>query len=356
MGADTRTLLTITRALIYSIIDYGSATYTATNNQKIKKLETAQNKALRISTYALPNTKTEELYRQTGHPTIKERRDKQILKQWANRSQHGNNLPTNIHLRNKSWDKIGFRGKNAKKKNSNRWTENKLPPYQLTKRLLEKHKLNTIKIEKPNAKSQPPCTIIPPQIDLTLLKQPKKYSNPPVAKQKALEHINKTYSNHYHIYTDGSKNEIGTGAAAHTHTCTYTYKLDKNHSILTAELIAIRQALAITNSTTITQTQLLILTDSLTSLQNLANPFQSSRTKITNQILKHIKELEKKGIHTTLLWIPSHTNIVGNETADRGAKYGSRQGKPLTTSIHTSEIQSQIRAIYTRTPTPNSQT
>ena len=201
-GTDTFILLTCTKTLIYSVIDYGSTTYTATNNSKIKQLQIIQNKALRICTNALPNTKNEELYNKTGHLTLIERRDKQTLKQWANRIQHGSNLPTNTHLQNKKWDKKGYNLQKAKKKKSNKWTENKLPPYQLTKKLLEKHNLNSLNTEDHNTKPQPPWTINPPIIDLTLLKQPKKYSNPPLAKQKALEHINKKYPNHYYIYTD----------------------------------------------------------------------------------------------------------------------------------------------------------
>ena len=241
----------------------------------------------------------------------------------------------------------------ATKFKKNKWTENKLPPYQQTKKLIEKYKLNSLKLEDPKNQPQPPWTINTPKIDLTLLKQPKKHNQPHLAKQRALEHINKKYFNHHHIYTDGSKSKMGTGAAAHTPTFTQTYKLDKRHSILTAELEAIQKALTIAKNTLKTKTQILILTDSLTSLQNLANPFQTTRAQITNAICKQITTLEKKEIKTTLLWIPSHINITGNETADKGAKYGSKHGIPLNTPIHIPELQAEIKQIFkNKFPTP----
>lgn len=56
-GGDKHTLQMATRALIYSITDFGSTMYTATNNIKIKSIQIVQNNAQRLSTYALPNTK-----------------------------------------------------------------------------------------------------------------------------------------------------------------------------------------------------------------------------------------------------------------------------------------------------------
>ena len=48
-------------------------------------------------------------------------------------------------------------------------------------------------------------------------------------------------------------------------------------------------------------------------------------------ILKHTHEIrDTYGVEIIMLWIPGHSNIPGNDVADRLAKEGSRQEQPAT--------------------------
>lgn len=88
--ADTHTLLTATRSLLYSRIEYGVTTHTASNNTRVKELQIHENKALKISTHSIPNTQMNTLSQQTSQLTLLQRRNKNILKLYDNRTQYGN--------------------------------------------------------------------------------------------------------------------------------------------------------------------------------------------------------------------------------------------------------------------------
>ncbi|KAG0695199.1 hypothetical protein GWK47_027001 [Chionoecetes opilio] len=88
--------------------------------------------------------------------------------------------------------------------------------------------------------------------------------------------------------------------------------------VLTAELFAIRQALAYLN-TTYTCTKAVIYTDSLSSLHLLSRRPASS-TVLAHTLQRLLLYLTSVGWKITLQWVPSHCNIRGNEVADAAAK------------------------------------
>ena len=70
-----------------------------------------------------------------------------------------------------------------------------------------------------------------------------------------------------------------------------------------------------------------ILSDSLSALQTLkSNPTDN----ITTTFCKQLNKLSKKR-KIVLQWIPSHSGITGNKTADQLAKEGSKLSQPLST-------------------------
>ena len=77
-----------------------------------------------------------------------------------------------------------------------------------------------------------------------------KYRSPTKAYQKRFkEVIENKYKGWKHIYTDGSKSEIGVRAAATTGNRTQSTSLPKFNSIFTAETHAIHLALNTTSAT-----------------------------------------------------------------------------------------------------------
>ena len=92
---------------------------------------------------------------------------------------------------------------------------------------------------------------------------------------------------------------------------------DHSSSIFTAEANAIDMALGAINKTN--NINCLILSDSLSCLMAL----KSSDTK--NPIILKLKlrmhRIISRGINISLIWIPSHVGIEGNEMADELAKF-----------------------------------
>ncbi|KAG0724838.1 hypothetical protein GWK47_039781 [Chionoecetes opilio] len=89
--------------------------------------------------------------------------------------------------------------------------------------------------------------------------------------------------------------------------------------VLTAELFAIRQALAYLN-TTYTCTRAVIYTDSLSSLHLLFSRRPASSTVLAHTLQRLLLYLTSVGWEIALQWVPSHCNIRGNEVAEAAAK------------------------------------
>lgn len=118
------------------------------------------------------------------------------------------------------------------------------------------------------------------------------------------------------LYTDATIIDGVAGIAYFMNEFEYNgaKRIESRISIKTAELNAIKLALEIANEGSLKN--LLICTDSLTSCK-LLKKAQTEKTvePILNRILRLAKDLE-----VTLLWIPSHCGVIGNEKVDALAK------------------------------------
>lgn len=114
-------------------MDYENMTYTPTTNPFTQTLQTVQNKALCSCLHALPNRNNRTL--QTNRPPqLVERRNKQIIKLRANRTSHGDFLPTNKHLLITKWDEVVTSDlpQSRTLDNEKKWNVNRQPRNQLT--------------------------------------------------------------------------------------------------------------------------------------------------------------------------------------------------------------------------------
>ncbi|GBL80038.1 hypothetical protein AVEN_29053-1 [Araneus ventricosus] len=120
------------------------------------------------------------------------------------------------------------------------------------------------------------------------------------------------FSNFFLIATDASKSPQITSIAATSSTNSFAYRLQHINSIFSAETLALCQVLdELPND----EDNLLLLTDSLSVLQALANLSIKSH-KIILRLAAKIATRDKFHQNIVLLWTPGHAGIKWNEKAN----------------------------------------
>lgn len=115
------------------------------------------------------------------------------------------------------------------------------------------------------------------------------------------------------VYTDGSKiNDSVSYALICDRSVVETNKLHPMTSIYTAEAIAILKAVEFIIAIPV-EGQKAIVTDSRSVLEELSSS-NSKKSEITNLIKNSLNK------NTSIIWVPSHLNIRGNDFADEIAK------------------------------------
>jgi ribonuclease HI len=161
--------------------------------------------------------------------------------------------------------------------------------------------------------------LVPPDTDLSFTSFKKSATSDSFYKQEFLRISSDKYTDHVHIFTDGSKSEEKVAAAAVTgkhFNHILSMRLPDNSSIYSAELSAIFLALKLVYQSR--SGTFLIVSDSLSSIYSLAS------MKLTHPMLAEIHDLHSKlvreGKSITFLWVPSHVGIRGNTAVDTAAK------------------------------------
>jgi len=333
-GANKTSLLHIYRALIRSIIDYGSELFYNTSTTILNKLDKIQHQCLRIITGALKTTPKDALLNECGEIPLKLRRKQILLKHL-----------TKIHLQNsnpaKEVENDDWQSQYAKFDKHNQ-------TYSQYIQELQFEHLNPNKIHN-ELKTN---TILKYNIDTELTEVVNKHDeNILITRQKVLQHIEK-YTITTQIYTDGSKFESGSvGAAIFIKNINkeLQYKLPTFASIYTAELYALLKTInwIIEDNETNPLNKYSIFTDSLSSVQLLKRKTHNTENQIIIDLFNNLKTLSDKNIILNIIWIPSHINITGNERADTLAKQIALSNKqsediPKSQSDYFSEIESNI--------------
>jgi ribonuclease HI len=144
------------------------------------------------------------------------------------------------------------------------------------------------------------------------------------------------------IYTDGSKTEERVGAAFVHRTTKEKFKLPSNTSNFTAEIIAMVQATHYLASKS--QRRFVIATDSLSTIRRLQSSNSNNHDQICLiELRRQLKTLQDSGFYVTILWVPAHKGLRGNEEADKLAKEGALDGTTIHSNVERSCISSWIK-------------
>ena len=297
-GANCKTLLLFYRQYIRPILEYGSELFNTAAKTHLYKLDSIQYTALKLATGAIKTTSLQALQ------TLTNERPLDIIRQLKDDkykirilSNPNGNLADSCLMN--SWEYGACRS---------------VEPFYIRTINVDSN------IQVNNICPIPPWHLIPPNIDVTIHDNFTKKDSPHLLKAVTLDRINTEYTNHLHMYTDGSKDPINdvTACSVFVPFCKKTIsKRISNISICRAEQTAI--VLALEWLCVYRPLQSVIFTDSLSTLLLLKQSFVQPNI-IIQEILLHVRDLIVNGTDVTLCWIPSHCDISGNEVADLLAK------------------------------------
>ena len=144
------------------------------------------------------------------------------------------------------------------------------------------------------------------------------------------------------FYTDGSFLNGSTGFGVYNNNLSVAYKLESPASVYVAELAAIQYTSSFVEN--LPKGNYFIFTDSLSAIEALRSIKSiKSSSYFLNKIRDHLSTLSEIASQVTLVWIPSHSLIEGNETADSLAKIGTVHGDIYERPIEFNEFFSSIR-------------
>lgn len=177
-----------------------------------------------------------------------------------------------------------------------------------------------------------------------------KKDSPLLIAMKALELINTEYVNYLHVYTDGSVQDNGNVGAAFvipTLNIEKRFTLPRGVSIFSAELIAILMALNYFDNFASLPVAIAIFTDSKSALSAIKSGESRIREEIQLEIKIKSHQLITRGTAVSLVWVPGHTSLRGNERADYNAKMASKGIDSISLQIgfSVSEIYSVFKKI-----------
>ena len=155
------------------------------------------------------------------------------------------------------------------------------------------------------------------------------------------------YPDHIEIYTDGSKLQDGSAAAA---VCipsfgdTRTWKLNPIHTVLGTELFAIQKALEIIKTDhRLHNENIVIFSDSKSSL-HIINNIYNPTYKCTVFAIQEL--LIQNNASIKFQWVKSHVGIEGNETADAAANLGHNNILSALSTLNYCEILQQLKRSF----------
>ncbi|KAM0731572.1 putative RNA-directed DNA polymerase from transposon X-element [Formica fusca] len=335
-GASPQLLLSIYRALIRSSMEYGCSIFPLNNRSILYQLEKIQFRALRLCTGLRRTTPINVLLAESGESSLKHRffylTSRYILKIFS-LDDH----PTIEKLHHLHWCV-----RNSRKKNPADYF------------LLYKSFCTYLKYKRYIA-----CSIFPsvysidywahvtsPSIRITSALDVESIKNNPFPTLIFFDIYHDLLQDYIPFYTDASKVDeisyVGFATYSPTLNLQLLFRTYSFASIFSAEAYAILQTLTYILDNSIPRS--VIFTDSLSVTQALSSfNFGHSYSHIIHAIRSKIHVAYSTGFQVVIVWIPSHSGILGNETADLLAKNVITKGTWYTGLLPYSDFFSVVR-------------
>ncbi|XP_018309354.1 RNA-directed DNA polymerase from mobile element jockey-like [Mycetomoellerius zeteki] len=310
-GFHSQSLITIYRAVFRGSIEYGAQIFVMNNNKSLLlQLERLQHKALRIALGYRQSTPINVILFEAREPPLR-LRFAHMSKRYTLKSINRRGSVVVRSLCSLELAAVTTREKS--------YALSASPSFRF-------HITNSHMIDKSFQSTMHPAfeTSYHDFISRFKYLQPvsdNKDKSDEVIKQEFLENTSKLRNSAITFYTDGSKlDEQGSAGATYSPELevSFRYKLTSDITVFTAEAWAIFQTLLLIQDAGYTKA--IIFSDSKSVLESINSCKLINNNYVIHWIKRLLRSSSLRGIEVSLVWIPAHRGIRGNEIADAAAK------------------------------------
>ena len=314
-GTSKSCLLQLYRATIRSILDYGSEALDLSHKQNKRVYDSIQFQALKICCGSMIGTGAVSLQVECCELPLDLRRRK-LAANHAIRS-----LATPDNPVKNCYFVTDYRNHTPQGKLHWKLTKTNRPcPFETVSRLVPDSFQRDITRSLDAEMKRAPWTLKSPIIDTSSL---SIEADNPLRMLVAREKIEGLKDSSLLCYTDASKikDKAGTGIFIPKKGVELSVRVSPDSSISSTELAAIEDCLLLLKTSYQGEdSSIVILSDSLSAIQCLSNRNNAYHNRDIYRILSLISEFKDQGQQVTLVWVPAHVGIPGNEKADSLAK------------------------------------
>ena len=324
-GANKGTLRQLYLGYVRSAMEYALPLQSIASKSTTRSLDSVQSQSLRLVCGGMRSTPTAACEIDARVEPLDLRREKAVLESVERYKRLDSDDPNRVMV--DSWEPIGRIKQQS--------------PMDVALRLEEKHGLPQDRLPSKKFTTHEPwvefkhatikCSLLDPSINKTSL--------PTILKTGALETVDSYPPTLIHGYTDGSafKGTTFAGFGAFlkfpdgsdveiSNACGMScsnYEAEVQGLISATELLHQHFELGEKEPT-----DTVIFTDSKSTLEALEHPFENPHSDIELLTLSINNLLTSYDIQLTLQWIPGHSDLPGNDRADKLAKEGARKEQP----------------------------